>query len=768
MRVAMNPCVKPRVLAPLLVALAFALCIAPLHAQRPAPRVGFVYPAGGQAGTTFIVSVGGQNLDGTSAAHFSALGLSAKIIRHERPLSQNELNDLREKAQALEQKRAAARNDPTKPPFTEADAKQAAEIRELITARGNRQATPALAETVTLEVQLAGGAAVGEHELRLKTPGGLSNPLVFCVGQLHETGEPVVTAAANRGQARARIADARNGRPSSAREITLPAVCNGQILPGEVDRFRFAAQKGQRLVFAASARTLIPYLADAVPGWFQATLAVYDAAGRELAYGDDFRFSPDPVIACEIPADGTYTLEIKDAIYRGREDFIYRIAAGELPFLTGIFPLGGPTGDRARFALAGWNLPADVAEVDTTRHQAGTFTLSARNAGVLSNPMRFALDAPRAPVANAAPPRSDNEPTLTLPAVLDGRIERAGEEHVFRFAGKAGTEVVAEIVARRLGSPLDSILTLTDAAGRRLATNDDFEDKGAGLLTHHADSRISHTLPADGVYSVRIADTQRRGGPEYGYRLRVGPPQPDFELRVVPSSINVRAGATVPITVYALRRDGFTGEIALALGAGPKGAALSGARIPPHEDSIRLTLTAPSNAPEEVSRLILLGSARIADRQIVHAAVPAEDMMQAFAYRHLVAAKEWLLAVNGRGSSPRIVSPLPVHLSPHGEARVRVATSALKNLRQPRFELVEPPPGISVRRVVHKAEFAEIVLAVDPAQVKPGARGNLIFNAYGERANGPSSKSPARVQRVPLGIVPAVAFEVDSATVPSS
>ena len=55
-------------------------------------------------------------------------------------------------------------------------------------------------------------------------------------------------------------------------------------------------RKGQRLVVAAKARQLIPYLADAVPGWFQATLALSTAPGNELAYADDFRF--DPIRCC--------------------------------------------------------------------------------------------------------------------------------------------------------------------------------------------------------------------------------------------------------------------------------------------------------------------------------------------------------------------------------------------------------------------------------------------------------------------------------------
>ena len=37
-------------------------------------------------------------------------------------------------------------------------------------------------------------------------------------------------------------------------------------------------------------------------------------------------------------------LAINDAIYRGREDFVYRVTVGELPFVTSIFPLGRPRG----------------------------------------------------------------------------------------------------------------------------------------------------------------------------------------------------------------------------------------------------------------------------------------------------------------------------------------------------------------------------------------------------------------------------------------
>jgi hypothetical protein len=93
-----------------------------------------------------------------------------------------------------------------------------------------------------------------------------------------------------------------------------------------------------------------------------------------VAFADDFRFDPDPVLDYQVPADGEYVLEIRDALYRGRDDFVYRLAVGELPFITAIFPIGGRQGTRVPVSLTGWNLPAsritvradrDLAEVGT-------------------------------------------------------------------------------------------------------------------------------------------------------------------------------------------------------------------------------------------------------------------------------------------------------------------------------------------------------------------------------------------------------------------
>ena len=228
-----------------------------------------------------------------------------------------------------------------------------------------------------MQIALAADAALGERELRLVTPNGLTNPVMFCIGQLPEISRPPAKGTgdvpAGRGRGQARPA------PEPPMDITLPVLVNGQITPGGVDRYRFQAAKGQHIVVAAKARELLPYISDAVPGWFQATLGLTDSQGREVQYADHFLFHPDPVLYYEIPEDGAYTLEIHDSVYRGREDFVYRIEIGELPFVTGIFPLGGRTGTRVAVELKGWNLPAGKVTEETKGKPAGVYPITARD-----------------------------------------------------------------------------------------------------------------------------------------------------------------------------------------------------------------------------------------------------------------------------------------------------------------------------------------------------------------------------------------------------
>ncbi|MBP7051425.1 MAG: PPC domain-containing protein [Phycisphaerae bacterium] len=750
--------------------------------QQNTPRIGYVYPAGGRQGQTFQVVLGGQYLDGAVGLCIGGGDIQAVVLSQTKPLTQRQFNELRDKMKELQERKSAGMksagpggqgvsqdSNDASAEWTVEDEKMLAEIREKLSeGPPSRQANPAISETVTLSVTVGPDARPGRRELRLVTASGLSNPLVFCVGTLPEFREKaaraVVVPPNTAGQPYRR--QAKVDPAEADMHISLPAVVNGQIMPGDVDRYRFAARKGQRLVVAASARELIPYLADAVPGWFQATVALCDDQGRELAYDDDYRFNPDPVLCCEIPEDGEYLIEIKDSIYRGRQDFVYRIAVGELPFVTSIFPLGGPAGARTSVDLQGWNLrttrlirePADAEERDRIVELDYSLPTS-------GNPPLFSVDTLPECVENESNDSLEMAQRIALPTIVNGRISADSDADVFRFDGRAGSAVVAEVTARRLGSPLDSVLRLTDNAGRHVASNDDQEDKGSGLITHHADSCLSVTLPTDGTYYLRLSDAQARGGDEYGYRLRISPPRPDFELRIVPSSINVRGGTTIPLTVYVLRRDGFDGDITLALKDAPSGYLLSG-WAPGGQDKVQITLTVPSKPTEEPLSLSAEGRAVIDGREAVRPVVPADDMMQAFFYQHLVPARELRVAVSGQRMSKgdmRLVGSVPVRIPAGGTAPVRIGPAGRWFATTTQLEVSDPAEGIVVESVTPIREGVEIMLRSEADKVQPGLKGNLIVSAFSTKPPASAGeKTPQARRRVPAVTLPAIPFEIVS------
>ena len=94
-----------------------------------------------------------------------------------------------------------------------------------------------------------------------------------------------------------------------------------------------------------------------------------------------------------------------------------------------------------------------------------------------------------------------------------GAIQEANDVDVFRFTGQPGQTIVAEILAAQLGSALDGMLTLYDAGGHILATNDDGPSG--------ADPELRVKLPADGVYYLSVIDAQDKGGPTHVYQLTV-------------------------------------------------------------------------------------------------------------------------------------------------------------------------------------------------------------------------------------------------------
>ncbi len=711
------------------------------------PHIGYICPAGAQRGTTTTITVGGQYLENADRIYVSGEGVRAKAVGYDRPLHIGEVVRMRNRLQKLAEEKGLKelRGRDLRNALKEAEAIgiTAEDIRKMgehgrMRRKEEIQEHAQVAEMVSVEIEVLPDAKIGRRELRIFRDGRISSPLAFYIGDYPEHTE------ADGGQI----------------EHPLPVVVNGQIMPAEKDRYSFRASKGDQLVMACNARELIPHLADAVPGWFQAVMTLYDADGRELAYADDYRSNPDPVLYCKIPADGIYTLEIRDALSRGRQDFVYRITLGEIPFITSLFPLGGKTGERTAVALQGKNLPVKkgtVGSQDTLRSIKGT---------PLACPIPFAhgclpelLEAePNNPVGQAM--------SVQQGCVINGRIGTSDDRDVFAVQLGAGGEIVAEVIARRLGSPLDSVLKITDSTGKQLAINNDCEDKSLGRMIHHADSRIVFTAPQSGLYYIHLGDLQNGGGGDYAYRLKLGRPVPDYELRVVPSNLNGVPGGSVPFTVYALRKDDFNGAIDLALENQTDGLRLDGARLPAGQDQIELTLTLPVKPLDTPESLDLRGCAVINGKPVIRPAVPAEDMMQAFIYHHLVLTDEVLVS-NITTSSPRRQSSPKcdlLQLEPGKSATLTFDSPTHVDRRQLSLK-VEPrnlPDGVKMAEASVGNDTIAITLITDPAATK-GLEGNLLFALFIERTKPPGNQrrqGKRGATFLPAGTLPAVPFRI--------
>lgn len=632
-----------------------AMLTAPIGQTQRAPHIGYVFPAGGQSGQTFEAKLAGQYLDGVRAVVVSGGGVRGRILEYVKPLNGRQINLLRDRSKAIQQAlRQAPRDapriafvDPARTNVTErltrAEAVQElALIREKLANPKNRNRTNRqLSEDVRIEIRIAPDAEPGFRELRLLANGGLSNPVLFSVGRFPEATETEPNQSF----------DQATDLPP------LPVVVNGQIQPGDVDRFRLKLRGGMGLVVDVAARQLVPYLADAVPGWFQAAVALYDRDGREVAFQDDFRFRPDPLLYFEPRRDGEYFLEIRDSIYRGREDFVYRITVGELPRLTGLFPLGGSAGQTTELELYGWNLPRNTLRTALPGEAGVEETRLQGKDGLLSNPLPIAIDT--LPEQQEKEPNDPDHPIpVPWPVIVDARIDTPGDIDTFQFRGRKGQVLVAEVRARRLLSPVDTVLRLFGPDGALLVCNDDWEDPEVGLETHHADSYLRVTLPANGTYRIQIEDVQHQGGPEYAYRLRLSPPRPDFALRVTPSSLNGRPGGAVPVTFHVVRRDGFNERITLRLVDAPAGFVFNNGRpavIRPDQNQAKFNLRLPRQPLRTPVSLRFAGEAQVAGSLIRHEVVPADDLMQAFIYHHFVPARELLATTLGRPNVGRLL-----------------------------------------------------------------------------------------------------------------
>lgn len=126
---------------------------------------------------------------------------------------------------------------------------------------------------------------------------------------------------------------------------------------------------------------------------------------------------------------------------------------------------------------------------------------------------------------------------IPIPAVIHGRADGADGDY-FRFRAAAGQTIVFDVLATRLGSALDPVLTLLDAAtGREIASNDD--------AYPFKDARMVRTFDREGEYMIVVSASFERSARDAEYRLTATPGP--FVTSVLP--LGGRRGSTVDVVL---------------------------------------------------------------------------------------------------------------------------------------------------------------------------------------------------------------------------
>jgi hypothetical protein len=175
-------------------------------------------------------------------------------------------------------------------------------------------------------------------------------------------------------------------------------------------------------------------------------------------------------------------------------------------------------------------------------------------------------------------------------APVAGRLEEGDAEDHFVIEAKKGDRLRARVFAQALGSPLDAVLTVSDAQGNQVYESDDADDGD--------DPNGVWKVAADGKYDVRIKDRFGKNGAEYAYVLCVKPVTPDFKVTIADAKpVTVKAGKNAQIKLKVELRDGFAEPLQCRLANLPLGLVAKDAAVPAKSGEFQLTLEASPDAP---------------------------------------------------------------------------------------------------------------------------------------------------------------------------
>jgi len=431
-------------------------------------------------------------------------------------------------------------------------------------------------QVVKARVKIAADCPLGEHALRLRCASGFSDLRTFWVG-------PFPTVA-DKGP------NSDFGQPQA---LPLNCTVEGVVRSEEVHYYKVDLQKGQRLSAEVEGMRL-------GRTFFDPFVAILDAKRFVLASADDTALLlQDPACSMVAPADGAYIVQIRESSYGGNDGCHFRLHIGGFPRPTGVFPAGGRAGETLNVRFLGDGAGDLSASIKLPDQPAGQWAVFAESGG-LSAPSPNWLRVSPFPNVLEVEPNDDREHATpggtNLPVAFNGVISRDGDADWFSFPGVKGQAVEINIYARRLRSPLDSVLNVYDAKGGWLAGNDD----SAG-----ADSYLRFTPGADGKFFLRVSDHLKKGGTDFFYRVELTPVAATLSAKIPDvgrnnaqerKSIVVPRGNRFAVLVQAERQN-WGGGIVVRAPELPAGMTCQADTMPGNQTLLPVVFEASPDAP---------------------------------------------------------------------------------------------------------------------------------------------------------------------------
>lgn len=451
-------------------------------------------------------------------------------------------------------------------------------------------------------------ASLGHRYYHVWTSQGVANSRTFVIGHLPEIVEKEI-----------------DGRPIPT-AVTLPVTINGRIFPREdVDVWTFAGKQGASYVCEVNASRIGSPL--------DSRLEVLGPDGTRIAENTDF-FGSDSYLRFTAPADGTYRVRIHDIKFGGLQHFVYRLTVSDGPWVEFTYPLGVQRGTTARLTLLGQRLPGKPVSLEVPADATARIGRSVKIADRETNVFSLAVSDHK----NVLEADANNTPqaaqVVSLPAVLNGRIETVGDVDHWSFEGKKDQVYAFDLKAARLGTPLDATVAILDAAGKRVGGADDSNKQ--------TDPSFSFKVPADGRYTIAVAEQlDGRGGETFLYRLEISPPSqppPGFRLKLTGNALTLNRGSETKYKVNAERVGGFNEEITLSLENLPKGVTVTAGKILKGKNVVELKLKTAKDARIVTQRIKVIGKAKVGEAEQTATAVLAAGTIHDFPRDSLLVA----------------------------------------------------------------------------------------------------------------------------------